>query len=108
MLCAVANEIQTLVKAHLHCAGGPGGALADVEEAGAANTTLPPLTRGPTQVDDHWLALEQAHQVSGLLALSDTHLGQVTTMYDGSKLTITPNPKQRSHVSSVQLETFHV
>lgn len=69
-----------LGETHLHCTGGPGGALADVEEAGAPSAALAPLTGGPAQVDDHWLALEQAHQVSGLLALSDTHLRKFTAM----------------------------
>lgn len=53
-----------------------------MEEAGAAHAALAPLARGAAQVDDHGLALEQAHQVGRLLALSDTHLrGKMDVQY---------------------------
>lgn len=92
---------------YLHSAGGTGGALADVEETGAPNATLPPLTRGPAQVNDHWLALEQAHQVGGLLALSDTDLREVTPMDHGSHMTISPNSDKRLRFLASTWKPFH-
>ena len=59
----------------LHGPGGPGGALAELEEALPRGRGLTPFAGRPAAVDHHGLALEQAHQVGGLLALRHSHLG---------------------------------
>ena len=58
----------------LHCPGDPGGALAELEETLPRGHGLTPFTGRPAAVDHHGLALEQAHQVGGLLALGHSHL----------------------------------
>lgn len=60
--------------AHLHSPSGARGALADVEEAGGAGLRLSTFAGCSSAVDDHGLALEQAHQVGRLLALGHSHL----------------------------------
>lgn len=60
--------------AHLHSPGSAGRALSDVEEASAAGLRLSTFAWRSSLVDDHGFALEQAHQVWRLLALSHSHL----------------------------------
>lgn len=60
---------------HLHSPVAVGRALPDVEEASGGSLRLATLSAGASAVDDHGFALEQAHQVWRLLALSHSHLG---------------------------------
>lgn len=60
--------------AHLHSPRSAGRALPDVEEASAAGQRLSTFAWRSSAVDDHGFALEQAHQVWRLLALSHSHL----------------------------------
>lgn len=60
--------------ADLHSSCGFGGALANMEEPRAARFAVAKLTGRPTQVDDQRLVLKQAHEMWGLLALSDPDL----------------------------------
>lgn len=62
------------LRTHLYSSCSAGGGLTNVEEAGAASTRLSSFTGRPSIMDHHGLALEQAHQVGGFLALGHTHL----------------------------------
>lgn len=59
---------------HLHGSGGAARALPDVEEASGSGLRLAARPAGAATVDDHGFALEEAHQVRRLLALSHSHL----------------------------------